>query len=224
MFDKVEGLNDREEMLDYLRFLIRYEKEILQDGMIFSESEFYDELFSTIIMIADDLREEWKFGNLVRGSLSSTLSNIFFNKENHVMEKQIEQRIKGLVSKFHLLRTKEGNEEFDKIWNELKAAIPLEDRREAGRILSAEMQQIRERRKRTDVNVRGLLGDLGNVLSLSYIAQHYFQKDRSWFAQRINGNIVNGKPSAFTESELEILKFALTDIKNKLSETILNIK
>lgn len=58
MFDKVEGLNDREEMLDYLRFLIRYEKEILQDGMIFSESEFYDELFSTIIMIADDLREE----------------------------------------------------------------------------------------------------------------------------------------------------------------------
>ncbi|WP_418698531.1 DUF5053 domain-containing protein [Bacteroides sp.] len=32
------------------------------------------------------------------------------------------------------------------------------------------------------------------------------------------------KPSAFTEDELEILKFALTDIKNKLSETILNIK
>lgn len=35
MFDKVEGLNDREEMLDHLRFLIRYEKEILEDGIIF---------------------------------------------------------------------------------------------------------------------------------------------------------------------------------------------
>lgn len=58
MFDKVEGLNDREEMLDHLRFLLRYEKEILEDGVVFSESEFYDELFSTIIMIADDLREE----------------------------------------------------------------------------------------------------------------------------------------------------------------------
>jgi hypothetical protein len=58
MFDKVEGLNDREEMLDHLRFLIRYEEEILDDGEIFSESEFYDELFSTIIMIADDLKEE----------------------------------------------------------------------------------------------------------------------------------------------------------------------
>ena len=58
MFDKVEGLNDREEMLDHLRFLIRYEKEILSDGTIFSESEFYDELFSVIVMIAEELKEE----------------------------------------------------------------------------------------------------------------------------------------------------------------------
>ena len=55
MFDKVEGLNDREEMLDHLRFLIRYEKEILNDGTIFSES---DELFSVIVMIAEELKEE----------------------------------------------------------------------------------------------------------------------------------------------------------------------
>ena len=58
MFDKVEGLNDREEMLDHLRLLIRYEKQILDDGTIFSESEFYDELFSVIVMIADKLKEE----------------------------------------------------------------------------------------------------------------------------------------------------------------------
>lgn len=57
MFDLVEGLNDREEMLDNLRFLIRYEKEILKDEMIFTESEFYEELYATILMIADDLRK-----------------------------------------------------------------------------------------------------------------------------------------------------------------------
>lgn len=140
------------------------------------------------------------------------------------MDKQIEDKIRGLVSKFYLLRTKEGSEEFDKIWQELNAEIPLEERREAGRILREAMQEARERRKRTDVDVRTGMGDLYDVLSLSYIAQHYFQKDRSWLAQRINGNIVNGKPCAFTESELEILKFALNDIKSKLSETILNIK
>lgn len=34
MFDKVEGLNDREEMLDHLRFLIRYEEEIFEDEIL----------------------------------------------------------------------------------------------------------------------------------------------------------------------------------------------
>ena len=140
------------------------------------------------------------------------------------MDKQLEDKIRKLVSKFHLLRTKDGSEEFDKIWKDLNAEIPLEERREAGRILSDEMRKVRENRKRTDVNVRTGMGELCDVLSLSYIAQHYFQKDRSCLAQRINGNIVHGKPSAFTESELEIFKFALNDIKNKLSETILNIK
>ena len=140
------------------------------------------------------------------------------------MDAQFENRVRELVGKFHLLRTKEGSEEFDRIWRALNADIPAEHRREAGQILLEEMKKSRERKKRTDVDVRGTFGDLYEVLSLSYIAQHYFQKDRSWLAQRINGNIVNGKPSAFTDDELEILKLALTDIKNKLSETILSIK
>ncbi len=31
------------------------------------------------------------------------------------MDKQLEDKIRKLVSKFHLLRTKDGSEEFDKI-------------------------------------------------------------------------------------------------------------
>lgn len=114
------------------------------------------------------------------------------------MDKQIEEKVRGLVSKFHLMRTKEGAEEFDQIWRSLNESIPLEERREAGRILRDEMKKVRQRIKRADIDVRSWMGDLGEVISLSYIAQHYFQKDRSWLAQRI--------------------------IKNKLSETILNIK
>ncbi|MBK1430180.1 MULTISPECIES: hypothetical protein [Bacteroides] len=45
-------------MLDHLRFLIRYEEEILEDGILYSESEFYDELYSTITMIAESFNEE----------------------------------------------------------------------------------------------------------------------------------------------------------------------
>lgn len=68
------------------------------------------------------------------------------------MDKQIEDKIRGLVSKFYLLRTKEGSEEFDKIWQELNAEIPLEERKEAGRILRESMQEARERK-----NVRILM-------------------------------------------------------------------
>ena len=47
------------------------------------------------------------------------------------MNKEVENKIRNLVSKFSLLRTKEGSEEFDKIWKDLNAEIPLtnEERR-----------------------------------------------------------------------------------------------
>ncbi len=141
------------------------------------------------------------------------------------MDKQIEDKIRSLVSNFHLLRTKEGSEQFDVMWKEVLASVPEGEQREAGRILRKEMKNRRQSlKKRTDVDVRSQSGDLFDIISLSYIAKQYFQKDRSWLAQRINGNIVNGKVAAFSDNELELFKFALNDIKNKLSETILNIK
>ena len=118
------------------------------------------------------------------------------------MDKQTENKIRDLIDQFHLLRTKEDAVKFDNIWKELTASIPLEERSEAGRILREEMKNRRERIRRTDIDVRNQIGDLGDVISLSYIAQHYFQKDRSWLAQRTNGNIDNRKPSAFTDDEL----------------------
>lgn len=153
------------------------------------------------------------------------LIGIFFILfKSNDMEKQVESKIRDLVANFHLLRTKEGGEQFDKMWRELMGTIPAEERREAGQILRDEMKNRRQVIKRTDVDVRTQSGDLFDYVSLSYIAKHYFQKDRSWLAQRINRNIVNGKPCAFTDDELELFKFSLSDIKNKLSETILNIK
>jgi len=54
------------------------------------------------------------------------------------------------------------------------------------------------------------------AISLVYIAKTYFNKTDAWLYQRINGNIVNGKPAAFTPKEMEIMKFALNDLSNKL--------
>lgn len=59
--------------------------------------------------------------------------------------------------------------------------------------------------------------------SMSYIAEHYFGKTRQWLYQRINGNIINGKPADFTPEELKTLSFALSELGNIMKDTSLGI-
>jgi len=61
------------------------------------------------------------------------------------------------------------------------------------------------------------LGEITKMVSMAYIAKTYFNKSRSWLAQKLNGNIVNGKPSQFTDDEIKTLRFALNDMSSKLS-------
>ena len=61
------------------------------------------------------------------------------------------------------------------------------------------------------------LGEITDMISMAYIAKTYFKKSRSWLAHKLNGNIVNGKPSQFTEDEIKTLRFALNDMASKLS-------
>lgn len=65
------------------------------------------------------------------------------------------------------------------------------------------------------INIREQLADVADIISLSNIAQNYFGKTRGWLYQRINGNIVNGKPSKFTDAELNTLTKALNEISAK---------
>ncbi|NDV83950.1 DUF5053 domain-containing protein [Bacteroides sp. 51] len=62
------------------------------------------------------------------------------------------------------------------------------------------------------------LAEITEVVSLKYIAMKYFNHSKSWLYQRINGNIVKGKPAKFTDEELKKLQFAINDIGRKLSE------
>lgn len=60
------------------------------------------------------------------------------------------------------------------------------------------------------------LGKAPQAISLSYIAKNYFGKSKEWLYQRINGNIVNGKPAHFTEEETRQLQNALHDLGAQL--------
>jgi hypothetical protein len=64
--------------------------------------------------------------------------------------------------------------------------------------------------------LKSQLKEILPVLSVSYIAKNYFDKSRQWFYQKLNGNIVNGKPAKFTKEEIETLNFALKDLSKKL--------
>jgi len=66
-------------------------------------------------------------------------------------------------------------------------------------------------------NLAGL-SDVTKIVSITYIAETYFNRSRSWLGHRINGNIINGKPVRFSPAELRTLKYALEDISNKMRE------
>lgn len=155
------------------------------------------------------------------GALLSTFSTSLFYV---IMEERTKERIRTLVRNLDKIRTKEGQEWMDKEFELICSEVPLEERRQCGQLLKEELKNRRmEIFKRNEINVRGEMGELMQALNMSYIAREFFHKDRSWLAQRLNGNIVNGKPSAFTEEELKTFRSALINIQNRLSETISNI-
>lgn len=58
--------------------------------------------------------------------------------------------------------------------------------------------------------------DLLDVINGAYIAKRFFGKSRSWFSQKLNGHIVNGKPAEFTKEELKTLANAISTITLEL--------
>jgi len=65
------------------------------------------------------------------------------------------------------------------------------------------------------LKVKEQLTEISEIVSMSYIAKHYFRKSRSWLSQRINEMTVNGKPVQFTPDELDVFNKALKEIALK---------
>ena len=66
--------------------------------------------------------------------------------------------------------------------------------------------------------------DLLRVLNGAYIAERFFGKSGSWFSQKLNNNIKNGKPCEFTQDELKTLSNALYTISYELQELADNLQ
>ncbi|MFT3747473.1 MAG: DUF5053 domain-containing protein [Agriterribacter sp.] len=66
------------------------------------------------------------------------------------------------------------------------------------------------------LSVREQLKNISQIVSMSYISEKYFNKKSQWLYQRINGNIVNGKPASFKQNEIVKLNKAFKDISKKV--------
>ena len=105
--------------------------------------------------------------------------------------------------------------------NEMRASMSSYEREDFNNALIAEARALIEKGDKMIAeeteHIRQQLGEVPEILSMSYIAKTYFGKSRTWLYQRINGNKVNGKPAYFTRSERKQLQDALQDIGRKLS-------
>ena len=123
-----------------------------------------------------------------------------------------ENKIKVLAERNRLATTEEE-----------RAAVAAEMNVLRGKDEKAFTEALEELIKTTAYEVQGRrmaerLGEITDMVSMAYIAKTYFKKSRSWLAHKLNGNMVNGKPSQFTEEELKTLRYALSDMASKLSD------
>lgn len=67
-----------------------------------------------------------------------------------------------------------------------------------------------------ELNTLESVKSISSMISFKYISETYFKKSKSWFSQRLNGNMVHGKKCGFDDNELRTLRFALQDISKKI--------
>lgn len=96
---------------------------------------------------------------------------------------------------------------------EIKSLVESNPEKYGEAFLNLGNEQLSELKK---LNVKNALNEVSDFISLSYVAEKYFGKTKSWLYQRINENIVNGKPAKFTEEEIETLNYALQDLSKKI--------
>ena len=122
-----------------------------------------------------------------------------------------EKRIKELAERNRLAKTDEERAAVDAEMTALRNENEKAGTEALEGLITTTANEVQEQR------MAERLGEITDMMSMAYIAKTYFKKSRSWLAHKLNGNVVNGKPSQFTEDEIKTLRFALNDMASKLS-------
>jgi hypothetical protein len=124
----------------------------------------------------------------------------------------MKNNIEDLKEKFRNAKTEKDFAEIDKEMDILSSKEGFaKSMLDSIRDTNSEIQEILLREK---------LKEVLPVISVSHLSKTYFHKTPQWFYQRLNGNIVNGKPANFSRDELDILKNALIDITKIIQRSV----
>lgn len=74
------------------------------------------------------------------------------------------------------------------------------------------------------ISIRKIEGaQILDTLNCAAISERFFNRSRAWFIQRLNNNMVNGKPVSFTPKELLKLRTSLKVIASEITQFTSNI-
>lgn len=102
---------------------------------------------------------------------------------------------------------------FDSLQEEDKALLTEAVDEDFAR-LHKEVEETRKLAKQ--LSIRKQMEEVLPFISVSEFAKTYFGRSASWLHQRINGNVIHGKPAMFTPDEIKTLSHALNDVAAKL--------
>ena len=125
------------------------------------------------------------------------------------------EMLKKMKEKFRGLETEEQREEFIKNTADKLDGMNVEEFERLTDAVEGDLKDMNVRAE--EIRVREKMEVILPMISVSYLAKHYFGKSSSWLYQRINGNKVHGKPAKFTTQELDKLKHALKEISQNIA-------
>lgn len=105
------------------------------------------------------------------------------------------------------------------------ASLSSKDEEELHAAINEDFEEIHHKvEEAAKLKLRMQLEEILPAISVSHLAKTYFSKSPQWFYQRLNENIVNGKPARFTEEERKKIADALLDISNQAKNIALTIR
>jgi transcription termination factor NusB len=127
--------------------------------------------------------------------------------------KELEKKLKDLDALLQMPVGKEREAKFQELYSWFSAHKDEPDVRKAmPRLLDQKIDETKEE----IVTLRDQLGEVYDLLPLSYIAEMYFGKTKAWLYQRLNGYEIRGHRYTLSDEQKQVFNRACQDLGRRI--------